>query len=60
MGPIDTMTNKEAAEVLRDLIVKFAQFPIPRGFSKPTQVEALLNNIAALSKAVDLLEKTPD
>ena len=60
MGPIDTMTNKEAAEVLRDLIAKFAQFPIPRGFSKPTQVEALLNNIAALSKAVDLLEKTPD
>lgn len=60
MGPIDTMTNKEAAEVLRDLIAKFAHTPVPRGNSKPTMIDALLTNIAALSKAVDLLEKTPD
>ena len=60
MGPIDTMTNNEAASILRDLIAKFAHTPIPRGNSKPSLVDALLTNIAALSKAVNLLEKTPD
>lgn len=60
MGPIDEMTNKEAAEVLRDLIDKFAKIPIPRGNSKPSMTYAMLTNIAALSKAVDLLEKTLD
>lgn len=60
MGPIDILTNKEAAEVLRDMIEKFSNTPILRGNSKPSMVNALLTNIAALSKAVDLLEKTPD
>lgn len=60
MGPIDTMTNKEAAEILRDMIKKFSDMPIPRGTSKSSSIEALLTNIAALSIAVDLLEKTPD
>lgn len=61
MGPIDIMTNKEAAEILRDMIKKFSDMPIPRGASKSLSItEALLTNIAALSMAVDLLEKTPD
>lgn len=60
MGPIDTMTNKEAAEILRDMIKKFSNMPILRGTSKLSSVEALLTNIAALSIAVDLLEKASD
>lgn len=61
MGPIDEMSNKLAASILRDMIKKFSNMPTPRGAANSLSITAaLLTNIAALSKAVDLLEKTPD
>lgn len=48
------MTNKEAAEVLRRMVVNT---PIPRGDGRSfTHVYTL----TAIGKAINLLEKTPD
>lgn len=53
------MTNKAAASVLRNIMKSYSHMPVPRGSSKSIGLH-LLVRLTALSKAVDLLEKTPD
>ena len=48
-------TNKESAEILREILDKLV---IPRGYTK--SMLPFLRTSYALSKAIELLEKTPD
>lgn len=53
------MTNKVAANVLRGIMESYSHMIVPRGSSKSIGLQLLIR-LNALSKAVDLLEKTPD
>ena len=48
------MSNKDAANILRDLL---SGIRIPRGYGKTTRI---LMNYIAISKAIKVLENTPD
>lgn len=54
------MTNKEAADILRMLLKRYASVPIPRGTSKSIFATFPLMIIMALNKAIELLEKEPN
>ena len=54
------MTNKEAADILRMLLKRYASVPIPRGTSKSIFTTVPLMIIMALNKAIELLEKEPN
>lgn len=60
MGSVDKMTNKEAADILRMLLKRYASVPIPPRTSKSIYNMIPLTIIMALNKAIELLEKTSD
>lgn len=54
------MTNQEAADILKGELTAYMNIKLPRNHGKTSATVRLVMHMEALSKAIRLLESTPD